>query len=180
MAGMEKPANRFIIAEECQAIFHVWFSYMLSFRLSSKNIQEGNFFGLLTSFCTEVMLNQFPLEAFSGSPFVCPPRCSGALCWHFSPVLSRGSRWITCWCYTWPKRLQIVEPSSGCIRILPGSWKSARLCKALKRCELLGLSLASLILAGMGVGFFPLMVLPKFLTWEPVPWRMPKAKGVKC
>lgn len=81
------------------------------------------------------------------------PCCSEATRWHFSSVLSSGSGWIACWCYAWPKRLKIVEPSSGCIRILPGSWKSARLCKALKCCESLGLALASNSFCD-GFGFF--------------------------
>ena len=42
--------------------------------------------------------------------------------------------------------------------------------------ESLGLALAALILSVMGVGFFPLTVLPKLLTWELVSWRTQEQK----
>ena len=103
---------------------------MLFFRLSPQNIQEGNFFGLLLfaqKWCS--ISSHWKL---SQGTLLYVPRCSEAVRWHFSLVLSGSSGWIACWCYTWPKRLKIVEPSSGCIRILPGSWKSAWLCKVLK------------------------------------------------
>lgn len=117
-----------------------------------------------------------PIGSFLREHFCVCPHCSEAASWRFSPVLSGSSGWIACWCYTLPKRLKIVEPSSRCIRTLPGSWKSAQLCKALECGELLGLALVSVILSVMVVGFFPLQFCQ---SSELVRWYLDKCKDQK-